>query len=460
MLKIKSLSDREIRDIDSKYCSFGDTVHYSPEPKIFRDCEGSFMYDSQDIPYLDIQMWYATANLGYKNERISNALKEQIDTLPQVASLFLHDYKVMLAQKIGEANYKRFGMQGRSHFNVGGAQAVEDALKVVRNATGKNLMFAFMGSYHGRTLGASAVTASYRYRKRFGHCSDRAHFVPYPYCFRCFYGKNCDSCDFYCISQFEKLFESECHSFYDTKTEECEFAAFIAEPVQGTGGYIVPPVGYFERLKAVLDKHNILFVDDEVQMGIYRTGKLWAIEHYNVNPDVITFGKSLTNGMNPLSGLWAREELINPAVFPPGSTHSTFSSNPLGTRAGYEVMSILEETDHETPIMEKGRKFLEGLEYLKEKHENIGDVDGLGLALRLEVCEKDRFTPSRDLTDKLVQEGLKGDLEYNGKKCGIILNTGGYYKNVITIVPSLYISDYEIDMAIDLIDRLFMRIEE
>ncbi|MEI8389007.1 MAG: aminotransferase class III-fold pyridoxal phosphate-dependent enzyme [bacterium] len=457
MLKTKCLSDKEIREIDSKYSSYGDTVHYSEQPKVFKECDGSFVYDTNDVPFLDIQMWYSASNFGYNNKRISTALIDQIDKMPQIAPQFLYDYKVLLSQKICEASYQRFGSKGRTHFNVGGSQAVEDALKLVRNATKKNLMFAFMGGYHGRTLGASAITSSYRYRRRFGHFSERAHFIPYPYCFRCFYGKNCDSCDFYCLDQFEKMFETEYNSFWDNKTGETEFIAFFAEAIQGTGGYIIPPKGYFERFKNILDQYNILLVDDEVQMGFYRTGKLWAIEHFNVNPDVVVFGKSLTNGMNPLSGLWAKEELIKPDIFPPGSTHSTFSSNPLGTRAGYEVMSMLEEVDHENLVTSQGKKFLEGLEYLKKKHKKIGNVDGIGLALRLEICENDGYTPNKDLTDRIVEEGLKGNLEYNGKKYGLVLDVGGYYKNVLTIAPSLYIKDSEINMAVDLLDQLFTR---
>ena len=457
MLKLDLLSDDQIRQIDDKYCSFGDTVHYTEVPKIFRKCEGSFMYDSRDIPYLDIQMWYSASNFGYNNKRISNVLKDQIDTMPQMAPQFISESKALLAKKICDANEQRFGYKGRAHFNVGGAQAVEDALKLVRNYSKKNLMFAFMGGYHGRTLGCSAITSSYRYRRRYGHFSERAHFVPYPYCFRCYYGKNQCDCDFYCIKQFENLFETEYNSFYDPKTGETEFVSFFAEPIQGTGGYVIPPKGYFERLKKILDTYNILLVDDEVQMGFYRTGKLWTMEHFNVKPDIIVYGKSLTNGMNPISGLWAREELINPQIFPPGSTHSTFSSNPLGTRTGLEVMNMLEETDHEALVMEKGKKFLEGLQHLKQKYRNIGDVNGLGLALRVEICENDSFTPNKALTDRILDEGLKGDLEYNGKKCGIVLDVGGYCKNVLTIAPSLYITDAEIEMAIDLLDQLFNR---
>ncbi len=453
----QGISDSEIREIDKEYCSFGDTVHYSENPKVFRSCEGSFMFDSVDTPYLDLQMWYASCNLGYKNERIANAVIDQINTMPQIASRFLYDYKVLLSEKIATANMDRFSSKGRVHFNVGGAQAIEDALKLVRNFTGKNLMFAFMGGYHGRTIGASGITSSYRYRENYGHFGDRAHFVPFPYCFRCHYGKNCQDCDFYCVKQFEKNFESEYHSIYDPSNGKSEYVAFFAEPVQGTGGYIIPPKGYYKALKKVLDKYGILFVADEIQMGFYRTGKLWSIEHFGVVPDVITFGKSMTNGLNPLGGLWAKEELINPDIWPAGRTHSTYSSNPIGTRAGYEVMSIFEEGNFEEDIAKKGAKFLEGLKYLESKYSKIGNVDGLGLALRIECTEDDGFTPNKKLCDSILEEGLKGDLMYKGKKCGIVLNNGGYYKNVITLVPAVTIADEEIDMAIELIDQLFAR---
>ncbi len=453
----QSITDSEIREIDSQYCSYGDTVHYSENPKVFRSCEGTFMYDSKDTPFLDLQMWYASCNLGYKNKRVADAVIDQINTMPQIASRFLYDYKVLLSEKIAKANEERFGRKGRVHFNVGGAQAIEDALKLVRNYTGKNLMFAFMGGYHGRTIGASGITSSYRYREHYGHFGDRANFVPFPYCFRCHYGKNCQDCDFYCVKQFEKNFESEYNAVYDPATGKSEYVAFVAEPIQGTGGYIIPPKGYFKALKKVLDKYGILFIADEIQMGFYRTGKLWSIEHFGVEPDVITFGKSMTNGLNPLGGLWAKEEMINPTVWPAGRTHSTYSSNPIGTRAGYEVMSIFEEGNFEQEIAEKGARFLSGLKHLEAKYKKIGNVDGLGMALRIECTEEDGYTPNKKLCDSLLEEGLKGDLAYKGKKCGIVLNNGGYYKNVITLVPPVTISNDEIDMAIELIDQLFAR---
>jgi len=172
---------------------------------------------------------------------------------------------------------------------------------------------------------------------------------------------------------------------------------------------------------------------------------------------VLVFGKALTNGLNPLAGIWAREELINPTVFPPGSTHSTFASNPLGTAVGLETMRMLAETDYESMVMRKGAHFLAGLRDLQKRHKEIGDVDGLGLALRAEICEADGFTPNKNLLDRMCDIGLAGELDENGGKIGLVLDVGGYYKNVITFAPSLHISSDEIDLALRLLDQALTR---
>ncbi len=448
----------ELLELEKRYCSFGDTVHYAEPPKVFTACDGSYLYDEAGVPYLDLQMWYSAASFGYRNPRLSEALKRQLDRLPQLACQYLHAEKVEVAARIAHACEERFGVKGRVHFNVGGSQAIEDSLKIVRNFTGKNLMFAFMGGYHGRTLGASAITSSYRYRRRYGHFGDRGQFVFYPYCFRCIYDLKPESCGLYCQEQFARLFDSEYFGVWDAKAASAEYAAFYVEPVQGTGGYVIPPRDYFRRLKETCDKHKILIVDDEIQMGFYRTGKLWAIEHWGITPDIIVFGKALTNGLNPLSGLWAREELLAPEVFPPGSTHSTFSSNPLGTAVALETLKMIDEENYEELVNEKGAYFLAGLRELQRRHPKvIGQVEGLGLALRIEVCKADGFTPDRELTDRMFTEGLKGNLQAGDRRYGLILDVGGYYKNVFTLAPSFTITHDETDLAIDLLDQIFQR---
>jgi 4-aminobutyrate aminotransferase-like enzyme len=447
------LLNDDLLALEAKYCSWGDTVHYADKLNIFKSSDGSFLYDNNGVEYLDLQMWYSAVNFGYRNKRLNAALKKQIDTLPQLACQYLHEEKIQLATKISRRNEMAFEEKGRVHFNVGGASALEDALKLVRNHTGRSLVFAFMGGYHGRTFGASAVTSSFRYRERFGHFGDRANFIPFPYCFRCPYDKKKDFCDLYCLKQFERLFETEYHAVVNKKTNKCEFSAFIVEAVQGTGGYIVPPLEYFSGLKEILDRYGILLVDDEIQMGFFRTGKLWAIEHFNVTPDIMVFGKALTNGLNPISGVWAKEKLISPDVFPPGSTHSTFSSNPLGTTAGLEVMKLIEESNFAVDIPRKGQYLVSRLKKLQKKYPQMGDVDGLGLAIRVEMCEKDGYTPSKELADRIVDLGLSGNLSAGGKRRGLILDIGGYYKNVFTMAPSFYITEKEMDLAVDLFEE-------
>ncbi|MEB5476962.1 aminotransferase class III-fold pyridoxal phosphate-dependent enzyme [Acinetobacter sp. ESL0695] len=453
-----AINEKQLLLDEAKYCSHGDTVHYVEPPKIFTNCEGSYLYDDQDTPYLDLQMWYSAVNFGYKNPRLDKALIDQIHTLPQVASQYLHPTKIQLSKVIAEDIFKKTGEAGRIHYNVGGSQAIEDSLKVVRNFTGgKSRMLAFEGGYHGRTLGASSITSSYRYRRRYGHFGDRAHFIPFPYPFRRPKGMTAEEYGDKLIAEFARLFETEYHGVWDPKVGESEFAAFYMETIQGTGGYVIPPKNFFTGLKKVLDDHGILLVVDEVQMGFYRTGKLWSWEHFGITPDITVFGKALTNGLNPLAGIWAKEALINPEVFPVGSTHSTFASNPLGTAVGLELMTMLAEKDYEKQIMESGAYFLEGLKDLQTRHVEIGDVDGLGLALRAEICEADGFTPNKALLDKMVDIGLSGTLEYNGQKCGLVLDVGGYYKNVITFAPSLEISRAEIDQALVLLEQLLNR---
>ena len=452
------LDETELRRLEAEFCSHGDTVHYMADPKFFETCEGSYMFDAEGRRFLDLQMWYSAVNFGYRNPRLNAVAHRQLDRLPQVASQYLHREKVELAAMIAQDAERKFGRKGRVHFNVGGAQAVEDSLKLVRNATGgKQLMFAFEGGYHGRTLGASAITSSYRYRRRFGHFGDRAQFIEFPYHFRGPKGMSKEEYGHACVQKFARLFETEYNGVLDTKTGQAEFAAFYIEPIQGTGGYVIPPPNFFIELKQVLDQHGILLVVDEIQMGMFRTGKLWSIEHFGVQPDVLVFGKALTNGLNPLSGVWAREELISPEMFPPGSTHSTFNANPMGTAVALETLKMVSEIDYGAAVMAKGTYFLDGLRELQKRWPQIGDVDGLGLALRCEICEVDGFTPNKKLLDLMADEGMKADLKAGSGTFGLILDVGGYYKNVITLAPSLEITFEEIDLAIELLDILLRR---
>ena len=455
-----ALIERKLLESESRVCSYGDTVHYAERPKIFERCEGSYLFDLHGARYLDLQMWYSAVNLGYANPKVSQALRAQIERLPQLACQYLHREKIELAEMICDSVKRAFGLSGRVQFNVGGSQAIEDALKLVRKTTGRQHMLAFQGGYHGRTLGASAITSSYRYREAFGEFPDRAEFLPFPYVFRSRHRDDPAKVENDCIEELERLFEHEYTGAWNPKTGHAEFGGFFVEAVQGTGGYVIPPRGYFKRLAAICRARGILLVDDEIQMGFYRTGTMWAMEHFDAQPDIIVFGKALTNGMNPISGIWAREELISPDRFGPGSTHSTFSSNPLGTATGLAVMKLLVNGGYESKVADKGRYFLRGLRRLQTKHPEIGDVDGLGLALRMEMCRPDGVAPWRELADRMFQIGLDGDLQIGREVIGLILDIGGYYKNVITLAPSLEISQAEMDLALAALDVVVTRAKQ
>jgi 4-aminobutyrate aminotransferase-like enzyme len=440
------MSDAELLDDEARYCSFGDTVHYAEPPKVFARCEGSYLYDSAGVPYLDLQMWYSAVNFGYANRRLNDVVKRQLDTLPQVASQYLHASKIELAKTIAQDAERKWGMAGRVHFNVGGSQSIEDSLKIVRNASGgKSLMFAFEGGYHGRTLGASAITSSYRYRRRYGHFGTApASSVPL------------------------SLSRASAHEQGGLRGR---MRPAVRAAVRDGVPRCVGPEGRAMRVRRVLCRgragnrrlrHSAAEFLRRAQEGprpsrraagggrdpdgFLPNRKAVGNRALRRDADVLVFGKALTNGLNPLAGLWAREALINPVIFPPGSTHSTFASNPLGTAIGLETMKMLAESDYEAMVTRKGRHFLEGLRDLQKHHREIGDVDGLGLALRAEICGDDGYTPNKALVDRMVAIGLAGDLVHRGRPIGLVLDVGGYYKNVITFAPSLHIEEADIDL--------------
>jgi len=253
---------------------------------------------------------------------------------------------------------------------------------------------------------------------------------------------------------FERLFETEYFSIVD-KHGEPEVGMIIFESVQGSGGYAKPPEGYFERIAKTCKDRGILMIDDEIQMGFYRTGKMWSMEHYKITPDIIVFGKTLTNGLNPLSGIIARKDLMAHDRWGPGMTHSTFSSNPLGTACGLAVMELIKKDDFESKANHIGEYLTEQLDELKERYPIIGYVDSIGAAIRVEITERDGRTPDRGMCEKIFNLGLNPNIPVsNGKTYGLILDVGGWYKSTFTIAPNLYSTDEELDLGIELFEKI------
>lgn len=403
------------------------------------------MYDEQGVKYLDFQMFNSAANFGYQNPLHTAVVERQLHTLPCLASEFMHAERLELSCTLAMRIEERFGVKGRIHFSVGGAQAIEDALKLVANHTGTRDVFAFEGSYHGRTIAASAISSSYRYRRRFGH-TGRANFIPFPYCFRCPWGQSFPSCNYHCVGQFKRLFESEYHGVFDSGANQSEFRAFFLEPVLGRGGYVVPPPEYLHRLREVLDEYGILLVVDEIQMGFFRTGKLWAIENFNVVPDILVFGKAISNGLSPLAGLWAREDLIAPAVWPPGSSHATFAAHPLATAAGMATFELIDQENLESTVAERSKRLREIIDRLNKRFGIFGRVDVLGLAAGLEVCRCRTNEPDAALAWKIAEMALSEPVRIDGSDYGLVLTTGGYHNHVLMLSPSVMISFAELDL--------------
>src|SRR5258706_5609819 len=218
-----SAEEEALLALEGRVCSHGDTVHYAERPKIFERCEGSYLFNLHGRRYRDLQMWSSAVNLGYVNPVVAAAMRDQMERLPQLACQYLHREKIELAQMICDHVERAFGMKGRVHFNVGGSQAIEDALKLVRKTTGRQRMLAFQGGYHGRTLGASAITSSYRYREAFGEFADRAEFLPFPYTFRSAFPSDAQKTEYFCVREFERLFEHEYTGAWNPKTDQSEF---------------------------------------------------------------------------------------------------------------------------------------------------------------------------------------------------------------------------------------------
>lgn len=448
--------NKYLRDIDEKYMSWGDTVHYQTRPIIAQSCHGETLTDIDGNVYIDTQMWHSSCNFGYRNAGIEQAMERQMRTLPQVSGDFLHEEKLLLAKQICDAIYERTGLKGRVSFNVGGSLVVEDALKIVRKNTRRNRVASMMGSYHGRTLTLSGLSSSHRYRQYFGEFADRAIMYPFAHCDQCYYEKKREACDSYCGRMIAKSLDTD---FYGIASEDSnEVGAFFLELCQGRG-YTIPPASFFRQFVPEMQKRGILIVDDEIQIGMYRTGKLFAFEHYGIVPDIITLSKSFTNGLSPLSAVWAREELVGRDIFTPGHAHSNFANHSLGTAAALQTWRYMMSRDYERTLPEKSAYYLQGLKRLKHKYPVIRQVDGLGMLFNVTFADP-QGNPWKNAGKHVVTLGQDNDYPYNGQYYRMVLNSGGYYCEGIKLAPYLDITLAEIDRTMAILDQIIANLVE
>ena len=397
--------------------------------------EGAMIEDLDGNRFLDFNAGIAVCATGHCHPRVVAAIQNQAAQLMHMSGTdFYYPPQADLAEKL--AAIAPGENRKRVFFTNSGAESVEAAFKLARYHTGRKHVIAFFGAFHGRTMGALSLTGSkVTQRRGFTPLVPQVSHVEFPNCYRCDQRPAAGGC---CDKTFDDI---EKDLFARTVSPD-DVAAFIVEPIQGEGGYIVPPPDFHRKLKALAEKHGILYVADEVQTGMGRTGKMFAMEHFGVTPDITCLAKGIASGM-PLGAIIAGEEIMN---WPPGSHASTFGGNPISCVAAMETIGLLEEEliDNAARV---GNHLQDQLRSLTEKHNIIGDVRGLGLMVGAELV-KDRETrqPIPEVRDAVVQACFERGLLLLG--CG---------KSTLRFCPPLVVGEEDVDTVVSILDEALSR---
>jgi 4-aminobutyrate aminotransferase len=395
------------------------------EPIVVDSASGSKITDETGKVYTDLYAGISVVNAGHNNPEVAAAAKAQIDKLVHCCSYVYHVKPVAdLAEKLAEVTPGRLQ---KTFFANGGAEANEGAMRMAKQFTKKQEFIALQGSFHGRSLATLSITGNKDRKRGGGPYMTGVSFHPAAYCYRCPYSMNYPACDMHCAKMLEKSIQ------YDTSEN---VAAFIAETVMGEGGIIMPPAEYFKEIKKVLDQYGILLFLDEVQCGFGRTGKLFAVEHYGVEPDIMTFAKGIADGF-PLAAFIARPEIAD--SFRPGDHLSTFGGNPVSCAAGLASVNFLVREKIAEKALAKGVRVLGQLKELQKKFPIIGDVRGSGLMIGIELVRDKEKTPANTEAGK-----VKAMMRDKGFLCGV----GGTFANVLRWQPPLVITEAELDSAV------------
>lgn len=402
-------------------------------PIVIERGEGIIVYDVDGNAFYDFGSGVGVLNVGHTHPRVLEAIKRQAEKFTHFAlNDFFYENAVILAQKLAELSPGEFPK--KVVYQNSGAEANEAMMKLVKYGTGRKRFIAFYHAFHGRTQAVLSLTASkWVQQERFFPTMPGVEHVPYPNPYR-----NPWHIDGYAdpkelVNRVLEFIEE--YVFRHVPPEEV--GAIVFEPIQGEGGYIVPPKEFFKELKKLADKYGILLADDEVQMGVGRTGKFWAIEHFGIAPDTIQFGKAIGGGI-PLAGVVHRADI---AFDKPGRHASTFGGNPVAIAAALEVVEIVKELlPH---VQEVGTYLHKRLKEFEEKYEVIGDARGLGLAQAVEfVKNKDTKEKNPELRNKVVKEAAKRGL--------ILLGCGD---NSLRFIPPLIVTKEEIDVAMEIFEE-------
>jgi 4-aminobutyrate aminotransferase len=408
---------------------FPAVFHFYKEPLVIARAKDQYVWDADGNQYLDFLGGIVTVSVGHCNEQVNAKLHQQLDTLQHVSTLFANEPQAALAKKI--ASITPGGKLTKSFFTNSGTEANETAILTARCYTGSTEIVALRHSYHGRS--AMAMTLTGQGTWRLGPAQAGVIHAHNAYCYRCPFGLTYPSCDVRCAQDMEELIRS---------TTGGQIAGFIAEPIQGVGGFITPPKEYFQIVEKIVRNHGGVFISDEVQTGWGRTGGKWfGIEQWGVTPDIMTAAKGLGNG-SPVGLTVARPEVADGLR---GVTLSTFGGNPVTATAAKAVIDYIEEQKLMDNCTVTGSYLRSRLEELKDKHELIGDVRGMGLMQAIELVEdRQTRTPAAAATARLIEAT---------REHGLIVGKGGMYGNVIRVTPPMNIAKTDVDQFIELLDQ-------
>ncbi len=408
---------------------------YLIQPVAIAESKGAVVTDMDGNTLIDFTSGIGVVSLGHCKQEIVDTISEQANKLIH-GCIHVVNYEpyVKLAEAMVESTPGNFAK--RAMFVNSGSEAVENSIKLIRQSTKRPNIISFENSFHGRTWMAMTLTGKWDpYKVGFGPFVPGVYFTPYAYCYRCPFHQEYPSCGYACIHHIEK-------SLFKTQVDPSTVGAIIAEPVQGEGGFIAPPPEYFKELKKLADEYEIKLIIDEVQTGFGRTGKMWAIEHYGIEPDIMTIAKAIASGL-PLSCVIAKDELMKDTY--PGSLGGTYGGNPIACAVGLKVLEIIKREKIVEKSAKMGVYLRKRLDELKSKYEIIGDVRGLGPMLAMEfVIDKQSKKPNPDASSKVIKNCLAN---------GLMILKAGLYNNCVRLHPPLTIEENLLDTGMEILEK-------
>ena len=400
-------------------------AHFYKEPRQFVKGEMQYLFDSEGRKYLDCFAGVSVINCGHCNPEINAEVVKQMQSLQHVCNTYLTENFVNLAEKLAEVTP---GDLQKTFFCSTGTEANEGALLLASIYTGKDEFIALRNGLHGRTKLTMSLTGIQMWRTDPHPCGG-IHFAPNAYCYRCPLGKKFPECDYACADAVDDLIRTATSG---------QPAALIAEPIQGNAGIVTPPKGYFKRLKEILASHNALLIIDEVQTGFGRSGKMFAIENFDVVPDIMTMAKALGNGA-PISAFTASAKIAD-TYTKPGA--STLGGNPVSSIAGLGVLKYIQEHNLMENAQARGQQLYDGLVELQKKHPIIGDIRGIGLMRGAEFVHADKSPAPEEL--EMVLEEMKNR--------GFIIGKNGVARNVMAFQPPLVITETDVNNVLNTLE--------